>query len=174
MIEVFRDYSVPEVPFEINDAVEMWARKSGRHGRITWVPQIACFVVELSMPPDSPIWKAFRAGDLAEEPKERIQLMHWDGREGRYIPMKLEEYGASGIVEMLEKADVWSGRGEFESMTDALHAQIGRNEQARKENRERFNDLARDEVQHRRREILGLPLVSVPANIVADNADNEE
>ena len=126
------------VPYNVQDAVEMWARGQGRHGKVVdRRPRVGCFVIELDYSPDAPILELWRNGTLRQPapPKETVMLQRWNPKldPPAFEPMDLEEYGADGIVSFLEQGNVWSGRGEYNSLEDAVHASITRNTDLKKQ-----------------------------------------
>lgn len=113
----------PRVPVEIADAVELWARQFGRHATIAWVP---------TSPPTPQVRISLKASDpmrqmadlfQGEEPAETVELVKWDEKRGCYAPVSLDDLGVTGVLEILERGNTWSGRGEFSSHEEALKAQ---------------------------------------------------
>lgn len=153
------------IPYQISDAVEMWARNRGRHATIGWNVAMRCAVIDLTLKGDDPRLKAYQEGRLKFEPKESIPL-HYQPKEGApFVAINLEDLGPTGIVEMLEKADTWSGRGEYGSMLEAVRAVERFNNDKREKMREAVLEASRDRARDYRRQVFDLPLVSVPANI---------
>lgn len=153
------------IPWEIADAVELWARQRGRHARMEWNRLLGCPVIHFTLRGDDPRLEPYQMGEIAEEPTESIALHEWDDRKQRYVPLDLSQYGKSGVVELLEKADTWSGRGEYDTFAEAVAAGMNRN----KRHREALIDMAANNAaewaHERRRAVLGIPLVPVSRNI---------
>lgn len=162
------------IPYQISDAVEHWARSRGRHASIGWNPVLGCAVIDITLKGDDPRLKAYQEGRLKHEPKESV-ILHYQKTDyqgntsGPFIALNLEELGVTGIIEMLEKGDVWSGRGEFSSLHEAVQKVAQHNETHREKMKQDIRDAAMDRAKDMRRQILDLPLVSVPANIGDSN-----
>lgn len=153
------------IPREMAAAVDEWARQWGRRGTIGWNAALNCAVIDLSLKPDDPRMQAWQEGRLKHEPKESIPL-NWQPKGKQYFePINLEELGVSGLIDMLDKANAWSGRGEYSSMMEAVNAVERKNEELREMMRKAALDNCRDRARDMRRQILDLPLVSVPENI---------
>ena len=165
-----RPYSVPA---EMQDAVERWARKSGRHAEIVWKPPpLACFAVEISLRQDDERLKAYREGDLKEEPKEVVHLHRWTGDE--YEAIHLHELGTQGLLTNLRKGDTWSGRGKFDSLSDAIQHSVqewkDRKEKEREESRQRAIDLGMSV----RRQVMEIPLKRVGIDLDGFSPEQKE
>ena len=129
-------------PVEFQDAVETHFRKSGRHATIVWIPApIKQWQVRISMRPGDPALAAYQAGDTDEEPVETVEIVCRVEGMGGYQGYELDELGVSGLIDMLEKADSWSGRGTFDSIGQAMHYQV----QNQKEFKERLAKSLKDE-----------------------------
>ena len=129
-------------PYEFQDAVELHFRKSGRHAHIVWIPEPVCqWQIRISLMPDDPVLAAWKAGELDEEPVETVEITYFDEEIGLYVGYELEELGVSGLTEMLEKGDTWSGQGEFSSIQDALTWQV----EAQRNTKERLRLAMREE-----------------------------
>ena len=149
------------VPVEIADAVELWARGCGRHATITYItvvdPPIA--QVRITLRPDDGRLDAWRKGLVDEEPIEAIELVEWDEKHTRYVPLNLTELGASGVTALLERGNLWSGRGEFDSLQQAIVAVRERAKVERERERlwRRGESLAR--LEEKSRHHLDIPQV---------------
>lgn len=159
----------------MRDGVELWARKHGRAADVKWYgAPMNCWAVVLG----------FRAGDprLAQgESAEPVFLHEWrsagwwaehDPRGARrhhrtnrimgaYKAFELDELGLSGIIEILDRGDLQSGRGEFRSAAEAGRQSVETFRTAKHRRRR----AARDESEHRakfdRRKFLKIPLIGV-------------
>jgi len=129
-------------PLEFQDAVELHFRKSGRHATVVWIPEPVCqWQVRITCRPDDPQLKAFRDGTIDEEPVETVEITHFDEEAGLYVGYELDELGVSGLVEMLEKGDMWSGQGRFSSIQEALTWQV----ETQRTEKNRLKQAMRDE-----------------------------
>lgn len=160
-------------PVEYADAVEMWARGNGGHATLKWLEDpMNCWAVILSFKPNDP-----RAGTDADG--EPVLLHDWKPAEwwAKYQPERarrhprtnrimpanyaydLEELGISEIIERLDRGNILSGRGEFQSAEQAGRAQV----EKFRTDKHRRRRAARDEASHRakdrRRSLLGIPLL---------------
>ncbi|MFW6010492.1 MAG: hypothetical protein ACOC9H_01105 [Gemmatimonadota bacterium] len=157
------------IPVEVQDAVELWAREHGRHGRIVWSPVTRCAVVELDLKPGDPRLEAYQQGRLRMEPKERVLLHQWNPATKRYeaVPSRPGELTPDFVREWLDRGNMWSGRGETDAKN--LHDACVKADRAEREYRERrrsqIRNATRDRARERRRQVLGLPVVSVPDNV---------
>lgn len=166
-----------QIPCEIADAVELWARQWGRHGTIGMNQALRCPVIELSLKSDDPRLKHWQEGRLKYEPKESI-LLHYqrtepDGSKSvHFYPLNLEELGVSGVLEILDRGNMWSGRGEYENFQKAAQVMGEYNEKLKQQMKDAAVEEGRLRARDMRRQVLGLPLVSVPDNIGARSNGN--
>jgi hypothetical protein len=153
-----------KIPYEFRDAVELWARQYGRHAKIGYNIFMRCPVVEITLKPEDPRMRAWRDGKLRVEPTEAVPL-HYQPSEGApYQPMNLDMLGVSGLIEMLEKANTWTGRGEYSSMREAVQVVERRNV----EHREQMRNAIRQASVERGRDLdnyMMRAFTTVPANI---------
>jgi hypothetical protein len=149
------------IPWQIADAVILWARARGRTARVYWNDVVGCPTIELSCLPDDPKWVAWQEGRLRHPPCEPVFLHHHDPATKRYRAIDLEEYGADGIVAWLEEADTHSGRGSHGSLYDAVRSQIESNEATRAAHAAQIEEAGRETGWLHRRSLLELPMVSV-------------
>ena len=162
------------IPWDIKDAVELWAReKRGTHGKIEWNTVLNCAVIDFDLKADDPRMRAYQEGRLKHEPKESIPLHYQKEGGGPFYPINLAELGVSGLMEMLDRANTWSGRGEFKSTMAAIAATERKNDALKQSIRDAARDNARERAKDMRRQIFGLPVVSVPENIGA-KADGKD
>jgi|TARA_Y100000310_G_scaffold273098_1_gene288389 hypothetical protein len=160
---------------EYSDAVELWARGRGGHAKLKWLPDpMNCWAVILS----------YRAGDprqASPEDGEPVLLHDWKDAKWwhRYHPERvkrhersneimpcgyayeLDELGVSGILERLDRGNILSGRGEFDSAEEAGRKQV---EKFKDEKHKRRLD-ARGDAGHRardiRRQVMKIPFLPV-------------
>lgn len=161
--------SSARVPPDIHEAVELWAREHGRHGRVVLIdhfdpplPQ-----VRLTPPPGDPRKKQVQEGEISrEDAEETVELHYWDEDKMQYVPYRLEELGVSGVMRILNRGNTWSGRGEFDSVEDAVdHAQEERKEAQKKLHEDRKDDLKHAARGPTRRRIMGLPAARVAEDL---------
>lgn len=177
-----QDHALPTPPLEVAEAVELWARKYGRHATLVYVPPMKCWSVNLSLKPGDPALKRWQEGKADREPTEGVLLIEWDPtlgdlnpatgeKAGGYRAVDLEEYGPSGVVDLLEKGDTWSGRGEFASMQEAVVGAASRWRNQKEATKAKLRSEAGYHAKHERRLYTGNPLVSVPANLNETRTD---
>ena len=104
------------IPWELQDEVELWARKSGRHAKLHFIP-VGGFFVRVTLRSSDPRMKAYQEG-LVPDPPGEDTWFHEPLPGGEYKCLDIREMGVSGIKEFLEKGDTWSGRGEYDSIVD--------------------------------------------------------
>jgi hypothetical protein len=63
--------------------------------------------------------RLYQEGKMERKPYEAVPLQIWNSDTQQYEPLRLEDYGPSGVVEILRKGDTWSGRGEHKTMMEA-------------------------------------------------------
>ena len=162
-------------PAEIELAVREWARKKGKTTRFRFVPEMGCWTINLSLRPDDPMLAAWRSGKLkqAEEPTEGVILQEWDAQRGRYVPLNLDEWGASGIVELLERGDLTSGRGEFNSLQEAVAHQTRLRAETKEKTERMVRESARMKAREVRRVINDTPYHTVGINLSPNTPTKE-
>jgi len=162
------------VPEDIVRAVEDWGKNCGRKAKIAFAPYPAglspaegCFTIFLERKDDDPVRRLYKEGKTPQMPYEAVPLQQWDKEQGCYFPLNIHEYGASGVVGILQKGDMWSGNGEYPSMKEAAKASIDRMEAAMKKERADVNEFGREIGSLHRRTALGIPYVSVGIDLKA-------
>lgn len=152
------------VPVEMQDAVELWARSKGRHARIAYIPAMRTYVVEIELKADDPRMRGWQEGRLPVKPTEQV-FLHYQPKPGSsFKPLALEDIGVSGLMEILNKGDMTSGRGEYSSPQEVVNA-IGRRNEALEES---IKKAARDNARQRGRDLYRhthVPKTTVPTNI---------
>lgn len=158
---------VPVAPYQISDEVEDWARGRGRHASLEFIPTLSCWAIRIELPPHHPSMKLYKDGlsQDARPPTEDVLLHEWSEDLNGYVAMDIEQLGPSGIRELLEKGDTWSGRGEFASLTEAVEATIETNRRRRAEMQQYAQDVGEEMGAIHRRQALGLPFTPVLANL---------
>jgi len=159
-------------PLEFQDAVELHFRKSGRHATIVWIPEPVCqWQIRITLRPDDPALAAWQAGEAEEEPVETVEITFYDEDLGLYVGYELDELGVSGLTEMLEKGDTWSGQGRFSSIQDALTWQV----ENQRSTQERLRNAMRDEAmavgRDVRKRVTGEPILPVGIDLSTSPPD---
>ena len=117
---------LPTPPVEIADEVELWARESGRHGKLQFVPTRLAgrrvvegtWMVRLSLRDNDKRMLLYKQGLAPEPPTEDVWLHEPDPESPTgYRPYNLGDLGAGGVRQFLDKGNLWSGRGQFGSKT---------------------------------------------------------
>jgi hypothetical protein len=159
------DYSEPHVSWEIRDEVEMYARESGRHGTLHYAPNAGWFV-RFTLRDSDPRMSLIRDGS-ATELFEDVWFVRTvpGGRPFEVEALDVQQMGASGVREFLERGNTWSGRGEFSSLEDALRQTRSGNESFRDRNRTSLRDQAVDRALDQRRSRLGIPYLPVGVSL---------
>lgn len=159
-MRIFARNVEPAIPVDIADAVEMWARQRGRHARLTWNAIMGCPVVTFTLPENATGNRDVQEGRAAEA-TESVPLHEWDGERGRYVPLVLGDYGASGIINLLESWDMHSGRGLYDSIQARVAAMRAENERVRESHRRAADEGAADLLDLKRRSALDIPYHTV-------------
>lgn len=153
-------------PVEIRDAVEAFARKSGTHGDVLWVGQpINAWQVRLTLKEGDPRLRSDHPDDKyeavllqewvdpAKEPhnplaKRLTRRDRWNRLLPGYVSLELEELGVAGILAILERGSLMTGRGEFKNAEEAIkktrEANTAAKDIARRKAREEAGARARD------------------------------
>lgn len=155
-------------PPEFADAVELYARKTGRHGKLKFVPfPLNCWVVEITRRVDDPMMAAVQS-QRVEEASEPVYLWRDSNpvetaKAGRqhYVGYKLDELGVTGLIEFLEKTNTLSGRGQYNSHAEAARDQAYKGEKAREKIVNDKRENVRDMAEEFRRQINKIPLLGV-------------
>lgn len=157
----------PVPPADVSEAVVRWFRDNGgRHARLEWHGLLGCWVIHVTRRSDDPLQDLVRTGRIAEA-TESIALHRPAGPGLGYAPMDLEQMGVSGVLEMLDRSNTWSGRGEYASLAEAVAAHGA----AQRAQEEKMETDAYDNGRHwgaeRRRHALGIPVVPVGIDLNA-------
>ncbi len=172
----------PTAPHELQEAVELWARESGRHAKLHWSPGGTWFV-RLTLRADDKRMLLYRQGFSEAPPGEDVWFHIPNPREGQriggvlqgpYIPLDIHHLGVSGVREFLEKGNTWSGRGEYLSLVDQLHQVRETNETKRRSFREFQKEENRYEQRQQRRFRLKIPFLPVGINLRADKNETRK
>ena len=154
------------VPWQYQEAVELWARQNrGTHARMAWNPVLRCVEIQFELKPDDPRMKGWQEGRLKMKPVESVFLHRWDKAKKAYVAIPLEELGVSGLEALLDKGNLWSGRGEYRGLMEAVKAADEHNQKLERQVEEASIEAARLRARDERRWLQGAPVVSVPTNL---------
>lgn len=158
----------PMAPWEIREEVELYAREHGRTATMELVqaPMFTCWIVKLSLRPNDPRLLAYREGRAAEPETEVVWLM--DHETGK--PYDIQQLGAAGVRQFLERGNTFSGRGEFASVMDAVEKTSQQNEERRAAFEQKMREENRYERRQDRRKYLKIPQVTVGIDITSEGA----
>lgn len=160
----------PRAPAAVQEAVEVWARGSGRHARVEWVPLLACWAVLIDRKAGDPALRMEHEGlinpEMANEGfrdylltcsrYEVVPLQEPAGEDQGYTAYGLEELGAEGVVAFLQQRDTWSGRGEYRSLEVSIQATRDRNTAHRERMERDAIQGAREDARDIRSQLLGI------------------
>lgn len=160
-----------QAPVEFRDAVEMWARNHGRHADLEFIAPIATWQVRLSPMANDPRLELYKQGKVPyEELWECVQLTQpvtaedrakHPNLKGPYRPMNLSEMGVDGLIALLDKGNMWTKRGEFNSIQEALCAARERQVREQEKMRRTLSETVRDIALDVRRRIHEIPFLRV-------------
>lgn len=156
-------------PPEFADAAEMYARRTDRHGTLKFIPPpVNCWIVEFTLKPTDPRMKAWQTGQLDSEPKEVIYLWRPSTPRERakdplvqFVGYKLDELGVTGMIQLLERTDTTTGRGEYDSLGSAMKDQMDKQVEGQQKIADEAKENAHDRAMDKRRSVLGIPYLGV-------------
>ena len=168
-------------PSEFRDAVETWARQFGGHGDVVWCPDpINAWAVRLSLKPGDPRLKHPDESTHLEQ----VILHEWvDPRKPhplrgkcrrrnaknqlvpQYVALELDDLGIQGLLEILDKGSVLTGRGEFKNAQEALAVVRDRNHRTNAQRQADARELALDITRSTRRRRLKIPFLPVAIDL---------
>lgn len=144
------------VPVEVADAVTLWFREHGQQARLVWCDAASCGEVQVKFLPGDPRLKGFQEGQYATD-YESFWLHYHDAEKGHMVAYPLGELGAEGVRSLLDRANLWSGTGEYRSQQEAISAVGERNQRAQAAVKEAALQLAWDNAHERRARVLEIP-----------------
>lgn len=156
-------------PAEFADAVELYARRTDRHGTLKFIPPpVNCWVVQLSLKGNNPLLGGWQGQKLEEEPCEPVYLWRPStpketakaGRE-HFVGYKLDELGVTGMIALLEQTDTFSGRGQYASQKDAIRDQANKAESGVAKLVDEARKGAVEVGLDKRRQVFGIPYLGV-------------
>jgi hypothetical protein len=145
----------PHAPYDIREEVVRYAQESGRTATIEYAMGPNIWMIKFSLHPHDERLKLFREGRIAEEPKEVVLLIDQQGR-----PLDIHQMGPSGVRAFLERGNTWSGRGEYASVEEMVRESYAKDRQDAESAREDARDGAIHEARDRRRQYMGIPLIT--------------
>ncbi|HWV58689.1 MAG TPA: hypothetical protein VNZ57_14630 [Longimicrobiales bacterium] len=145
-----------------------WGREHGREAWIEWHPILDCPVIHFRRRDSDPMLREHQEG-RAPETTESVMLHWYDKEARRFRPLDLGQMGAGGIREMLDRANLWSGRGEYRDMQAAIEAAIRRQGEHREALRRKAEQAGRKIGWLLRRHLLDLPHVLVTSDVARNN-----
>ncbi len=181
---------LPIAPQEIADEVEQYARESGRHCSLHFVPTVmtegrggknvlrAMWLARFTLHPDDKRMVLYREGQVAEPPTDDVWFMEPNPDAGKLIPgtdgireqdyrgLDIMQMGAAGVRAFLERGNLNSGRGQYQSLEDQLRQVREANAAAKAKNRADAQQASRDRTSERRRWWLGIPLVQAGMDLI--------
>jgi len=169
---------LPRPPIEIADEVELYARESGRHAKLHFVPHSGSsiggtWLARFTLKVDDKRNVIYQEG-RTEKPLTEDVWFHKPNPRSKeqgqptYIQYKLEDLGVSGVRQFLERGNTWSGRGEFYSLEEQAQKAIKANEEMRGKHRAEQKELSRYEQREKRRSRLGIPILPVGVELGGD------
>lgn len=191
---------LPRAPVELQEAVELYARKSGRHGTLHIVPFGGWFLA-LTLRPDDKRLERYKQGLSADEPHEKVwfhvknpfehkivdvrkdkrfknmPLMPWCHgvrRQGQFLQLDIRQMGVEGVTEFLEADNVWSGRGKFRSFTESWQKIEEANRVGLERLREQMAEKAGKRARDLRRQLLRIPYLSVLIDLKGSEKNGQE
>lgn len=164
-------YAGPRAPIEMRDEVVRWGQEHGREAWLEWCAPARCFAIYFRLKPDDSRLRLWQEQVIAEEPTESV-LLHMvldpprkieDGRGGFrwqfYEPINLADLGQGVMREILDRANTWSGNGEFDSLGEAVAVAAERTVRSKRRKYEELRQESRDVATEVRRQVLKIPLV---------------
>lgn len=173
-----RDRS-PKAPVEYREAVAEWSRANGgAGGDILWVPDpVNTWQVRLNLKTGDP-----RLQDQSSDLFEAVLLHQWVHPEKEplnplrercrrhpqtnrlmpsYVALLLPELGVGGLITILEKGSLMTGRGEFKSAEHAMQVVLAKKyEDQKKLVQQKRNDVG-DRSKDLRRMLFKIPFIPV-------------
>lgn len=194
---------MPRVPWDIQEEVELYARESGRHARVHFVPGGGWFA-RFTLRTSDPRMELYQKGLVEDPPGEDVwfHVQNPNEQEGLhasqlkslrvpicwpvirmengrcrmpFIPLDILQMGPSGVREFLERGNTWSGRGEHSSHEEALNRARAAEKASKERLRSSDQEDARKMALDRRRWWFKIPFVPVGIDLrKSDDATPKE
>lgn len=160
----------PTIPWDIQDAVQVWGRERGRPARMVWNTTLCanyggCAEVRIDLKPDDPRLRPWQEGRAKSLPFEPVFFHEWDKSVRHYKPINIHELGPSGVVAKLDEGYMWSGRGKHKNILELAEANIADNAAAEVALGTGFVERNRDCRREHRRQLEDVPQVNVPTKL---------
>ena len=173
-LRVGRRQELPRPPVEIADAVEMYARESGRHATLHFVP-LAGWMARFTLRSDDKRMTLYQENRVGDPPTEDVWFHKPNPRskergQPAYIQYSLDELGVSGVRQFLERGNTWSGRGEFYSIEEQAAKAMKANAAMKEGFRAEQKELNRYEQREKRRSRFRIPILPVGVELGGDTA----
>ena len=161
---------MPTPPVEVADEVELYARQTGRHATVEYVPTLlkgtrpvaGTWRVRFTLKPDDKRLSLYQTGKMDEPPTEDVWLHVPDQASPLgYRPLDLVQLGASGVREFLERGNLWSGRGEYKSLEQMVREVRESNTRNREKHKQQQKVTNREEQREKRRWRFKIPFLPV-------------
>jgi len=91
-------------------------------------------------------------------------------KEGQYRPLNIVQMGSGGVRQFLERGNMWSGRGQFQSLEEQVRKVREENEAARLKFRAEQKEESRHEQRDKRRSRLKIPFITAGLNLLKKGA----
>ncbi len=143
------------IPWDVADEVTLWYRERGRTASLHWNAVMRCGEIRVKLLPGDPRLKGFQEGKLFED--FECFYLHYPTPDRGLVGYNLAELGASGLRNLMDKANLWSGTGEYASLQDALSAVGERNLRAQEAVRQAAEQAAGDNAREQRARVLEIP-----------------
>ena len=165
---------MPVAPVEIADEVELYARESGRHATLHFIPTLfsgdqvlrGTWMVKFTLRSDDKRMQLYQQGKVADPPTEDVWLHEADpSYPNGYRSFDLMAMGATGVRTFLEKGNTWSGRGAFRSIEEVAREAMAQNAKMREKNRADNKEANRYEQRDLRRSRLKIPFLPVGVDL---------
>ncbi len=162
---------IPRAPPEFQDEVELYARESGRHARLMFVPTnwkegviaAGTWVVRFTLRPSDKRLESYQQGRTTEATED--VWIHLPAEGNSYKPLNIQQMGSGGLRRFLEKGNMWSGRGQFKSLEQQLEHTRTANNEAREKTRRDARENSVKRVAEKRRWYQKIPLIPVLINL---------
>jgi len=158
-----------EIPWEFADAVELWCREHGTHGKLLWNPMLRCASIRMDLKSDDPRMEGWKAGRLKKQPYDYVHLHRQEKIGGPYVAIDLMDLGIEGLKERLDRGNLLSGRGEHNNIYNATLAIDAHNLDVEQKMKDESISNARLRARDNKRQIFGDPLITVPGNLEQNN-----